>query len=143
MAAMSHLLSLDLQPTAVLCSNDLTAIGVMHSLFEANWQVPAQLSVVGFDDVHIAQFMLPPLTTVRMGCAEIAESAFNTLRGRIESLPERATDAIETELIVRQTTARPRAGVPATVKTKRSPGKQVRRAASERARSSRSPQYRM
>lgn len=109
MAAMSKLLSLADPPTATICSNDLIAIGVLHCLFEANKQVPADMSVVGFDDVHIAQFMLPPLTTVRMSCADIARSSFGILRHRIESTPLRsAARPVETQLIVRQTTGAPR-----------------------------------
>ncbi len=84
MAAMTQLLARAHPPTAVVCSNDLTAIGVLHCLFEAGKQAPADFSVIGFDDVHIAQFMLPPLTTVRMSCADIARAAFATLRHRIE-----------------------------------------------------------
>ena len=109
MIAMSQLLTRPQPPTAVVCSNDLTAIGVLHCLFEAGKQVPADLSVIGFDDVHIAQFMLPPLTTVRMSCADIAQVAFSTLRHRIEVGSGRhATRQVETKLIIRQT-----AGVPA------------------------------
>ncbi len=108
MAAMTQLLGRTHPPTAVVCSNDLTAIGVLHCLFESGKQAPDDFSVIGFDDVHIAQFMLPPLTTVRMSCADIARAAFATLRHRIE--PDSARHAggpVETQLIVRQTTSRP------------------------------------
>jgi LacI family transcriptional regulator len=109
MAAMTALLARVNPPTAVVCSNDLTAIGVLHCLFEAGKQVPADFSVIGFDDVHIAQFMLPPLTTVRMSCAEIAQVAFATLRHRIEPGSARhAARPVGTSLIVRQTTGAPR-----------------------------------
>jgi DNA-binding LacI/PurR family transcriptional regulator len=108
MAAMSQLLSRAQLPTAVVCSNDLTAIGVLHCLFEAGKQAPADLSVIGFDDVHIAQFMLPPLTTVRMSCSDIAQVAFSTLRHRIETASGRhAGPPVETKLIIRQTTGAP------------------------------------
>jgi LacI family transcriptional regulator len=108
MAAMAKLLARAHPPTGVVCSNDMTAIGVLHCLFEAGRQVPAELSVIGFDDVHIAQFMLPPLTTVRMSCADIAQVAFATLRHRIEPGPARyAVPPVETKLILRQTTGRP------------------------------------
>jgi DNA-binding LacI/PurR family transcriptional regulator len=108
MAAMAKLLGKAHPPTAIVCSNDLTAIGVLHCLFEAGKQVPGDLSVIGFDDVHIAQFMLPPLTTVRMSCSDIAQIAFSTLRHRIESGSSRfAVHPVETRLIVRQTTGVP------------------------------------
>jgi LacI family transcriptional regulator len=108
MAAMTKLLARANPPTAVVCSNDLTAIGVLHCLFEAGKQAPGDLSVIGFDDVQIAQFMLPPLTTVRMSCTDIAQVAFATLRQRIESGSARHTARmVETSLIVRQTTGAP------------------------------------
>jgi DNA-binding LacI/PurR family transcriptional regulator len=110
MTAMTALLTRANPPTAVVCSNDLTAIGVLHCLFEAGKQVPADLSVIGFDDVHIAQFMLPPLTTVRMSCEDIARVAFATLRHRIEpGSTRKAIHPVDTGLILRQTTGAPAA----------------------------------
>jgi DNA-binding LacI/PurR family transcriptional regulator len=120
MAAMTTLLGRTNRPTAVVCSNDLTAIGVLHCLFEAGKQVPEDLSVIGFDDVHIAQFMLPPLTTVRMSCEEIAHVAFATLRHRIEPGSTRhAARPVETSLIVRQTTGAPQGTRPGSTRQKR------------------------
>ncbi len=60
-------------PTAVVCSNDMTAIGVLHGLYRTTHKVPDDISVVGFDDIHLAQFMLPPLTTVQMSCKDLAD----------------------------------------------------------------------
>ena len=108
MNALTKLLAQPEPPTAVVCSNDLTAIGILHQLFEIGKQAPADLSVIGFDDVHIAQFMLPPLTTVRMSCADIAKAAFSTLRHRVESATaHHASPPVETKLILRQTTGAP------------------------------------
>src|ERR1700722_11407917 len=61
MSAMEQLISLADLPTAVLCSNDMTAIGALHALYRTTHKVPEEISVVGFDDIHLAQFMLPPL----------------------------------------------------------------------------------
>jgi LacI family transcriptional regulator len=74
-AAMEQLLRAAALPTAVVCSNDMTAIGVLHALDETTHQVPQDISVVGFDDIHLAQFMLPPLTTVQMSCRDLATAA--------------------------------------------------------------------
>ena len=63
--AMESLLSLPNRPTAVLCSNDMTALGVMHKCYEEGLSIPSDLSLVGFDDIKLAQFVLPPLTTDR------------------------------------------------------------------------------
>ena len=59
MKAMSALAALPDRPSAVVCSNDLTAIGVMRQAFELSLDVPQDLSVIGFDDIRIAQFMIP------------------------------------------------------------------------------------
>ena len=66
--AMQKILSLPEWPTAILCSNDMTAIGVQHAVFEASLRVPDDFSLIGFDDIHLAEYTIPPLTTVRMSC---------------------------------------------------------------------------
>jgi DNA-binding LacI/PurR family transcriptional regulator len=53
-------------PTSILCSNDMTAIGVIHEASNGGMQIPRDLSVIGFDDNRLAQFMIPPLTTIQM-----------------------------------------------------------------------------
>lgn len=52
---------------------------------EAKLRVPKDISVIGFDDIHIDRFMIPPLTTVRMSCRELARSAFKALRSYLET----------------------------------------------------------
>ena len=70
-AAMEQLLATSPIPTAVMCSNDMTAIGVMHKLYRAGLRVPDDLSVIGFDDIHISEVTIPPLTTVQMSRFEL------------------------------------------------------------------------
>ena len=116
--AMERLAKLNELPTAVLCSNDMTAIGVLHALFRTTHSVPGDISVVGFDDIHLAQFMLPPLTTVQMSCNDLATAAVEALRAGIErDHPKKPTMewAIPTRLVVRQSTAFPRGTLPALV----------------------------
>jgi DNA-binding LacI/PurR family transcriptional regulator len=106
MAAFAQLLPN--RPTAVLCSNDMTAIGVMRKCHEAGITIPRDLSVVGFDDIRIAQFMLPPLTTVQMSQAELARIAFNALLaevGRETPVPEGTEFVLKTNLVLRESTA--------------------------------------
>ncbi len=108
--AMNQLLKLKQWPTAIMCSNDMTAIGVQHALFEANLSVPADFSLIGFDDVHLADYTIPPLTTVRMSCKDLAQAAVPSLLrhlspGEVTSAP---TPPIPTGLIIRQTTGAPR-----------------------------------
>ncbi len=118
MAAMERLIALPELPTAVLCSNDMTAIGVLHALYKTTHTVPHDLSVVGFDDIHLSQFMLPPLTTVQMSCKDLASAAVEALRAGIEREHPRAAKKewhIPTRLVVRQSTTFPRGTLPALV----------------------------
>lgn len=119
-AAMEQLLDVKELPTAVVCSNDMTAIGVLHAVDETPHQVPRDISVVGFDDIHLAQFMLPPLTTVQMSCRDLAAAAVEALRAGIE--PDNPKSAqhewpIQTRLVVRRSTNFPRGTLPAQSKT--------------------------
>ncbi|WP_348265187.1 LacI family DNA-binding transcriptional regulator [Telmatobacter sp. DSM 110680] len=119
--AADHLLSLATLPTAIMCSNDMTAIGVLHGLHRRTHPVPLDVSVVGFDDIHLAQFMLPPLTTIQMSCKQLATAAVQALRAGIEPNHPQAQQRewlISTQLVVRQSTANPRGGLPAPAKAK-------------------------
>jgi DNA-binding LacI/PurR family transcriptional regulator len=105
-AAMLEILKLPVRPTAVLASNDLTAIGIMGAVYAAGLRVPEDISVVGFDDIALSSFMPPPLTTIRLSRAEIAEFAFTSLyaasqRGENEGV----THIVRAELVIRQSTA--------------------------------------
>jgi LacI family transcriptional regulator len=108
--AMQKILSLPTWPTAIMCSNDMTAIGVQHALFEADLRVPDDFSLIGFDDIHLSEYTIPPLTTVRMSCRELATKAVENLLSRLKPAegPEEAVSKISTHLIVRQTTGLPR-----------------------------------
>jgi LacI family transcriptional regulator len=96
------------RPTAVLCSNDMTAIGIMREAYDAGIAVPRELSVVGFDDIRLAQFMIPPLTTVQMSQAELARLAFEALvhgMDRSESADRALEFMLKTSLVLRRSTA--------------------------------------
>jgi len=106
--AFRDLAQLPEKPTAVMCSNDMTAIGVMREAFELGFVIPRDLSVVGFDDIRFAQFMIPPLTTVRMSQTEIAEMAFHSLLSEVEGISEKSRSGkhvVETQLVLRRSTA--------------------------------------
>jgi DNA-binding LacI/PurR family transcriptional regulator len=107
MHAMSVLAALPDRPSAVVCSNDMTAIGVMRQAFELCLEIPRQLSVIGFDDIRLAQFMIPPLTTVQMSQIEIARLAFRALLDSVEPTADgraREIPAIKTNLVLRRST---------------------------------------
>src|SRR5260370_40976485 len=84
MRALLELLSVRQRPTGVLCSNDMTGIGLMREEFDYGIRVPEDLSVVGFDDIRLAQFMIPPLTTVQMSQTELARLALKDLLNHVE-----------------------------------------------------------
>jgi LacI family transcriptional regulator len=120
-SAMEKLIALRELPTAILCSNDMSAIGVLHALHRTPHTVPQEISVVGFDDIHLAQFMLPPLTTVQMSSKSLAAAAVEALRAGIE--PDHPKSAqrewqISTRLIVRQSSSFPRDTLPGLVRNR-------------------------
>jgi len=105
--AMQSLLSFPNRPTAILCSNDMTALGVMRKCYEEGLHIPRDLSLVGFDDIRLAQFVLPPLTTVRMSQSELARIAFHALLTELEreTPSEHGTEyVLETSLVLRDST---------------------------------------
>jgi LacI family transcriptional regulator len=107
--AMGALLRLSRRPTAVVASNDWTAIGALHAIDAAGLRVPDDISVVGFDDIPLVSYMNPALTSVRMSAADVGTTAFQALFGLIGG--ERAEGAVyqvPTRLIVRASTAKPR-----------------------------------
>ena len=108
--ALQKLSALRVRPTALLCSNDMTAIGVIREAFELGIQVPQDLSVVGFDDIRMAEFMIPPLTTVQMSQAELASLAFNALLRETKlqtPSPEGTEYVLRTRLTLRKSTTFP------------------------------------
>jgi LacI family transcriptional regulator len=108
--AMQKLLTLEKWPSAIMCSNDMTAIGVQHALFEAQLKVPEDFSLIGFDNIHLAEYTIPPLTTVQMSCRDLAQKAVRCLLSHMQ--PDESKIELEakidTRLIVRQTTGQPR-----------------------------------
>ena len=107
--AMDRVLKSKHLPTAVMCSNDMTAIGVLHKLYRAGLRVPDDLSVIGFDDIHIAQVTIPPLTTIQMSCFELARAAVTALRAQVEEGGDpKRNYKINTHLVVRESTGFPR-----------------------------------
>ena len=108
MQALIQLTQLPAPPTAVLCSNDMTAIGVMRQAYESRIVIPRDLSLVGFDDIRLAQFTTPPLTTVQMSQTLLAEYAFKALLTEVQdpaSSPSGREYELMTNLVLRGSTA--------------------------------------
>ena len=107
MKAFHELHALNSPPTAVLCSNDMTAIGVMREAYEQNVRIPENLSLVGFDDIRLTEFTTPPLTTVQMSQHELAKIAFKALLKEVDQprAQERHSYELVTSLVLRRSTA--------------------------------------
>jgi LacI family transcriptional regulator len=108
---MTRMLESKCSPTALLASNDLTAIGAMRAVRRAGLSVPRDISIVCFDDIRLAEFTEPPLTTVRLSRQELAEHAFHALLGVGEQPDARRKPEhiVETHLVIRETTCPARA----------------------------------
>lgn len=118
MAAAEKLRTQRVLPTAVMCSNDMLAIGVLHELSRSGVRVPDEVSIIGFDDIRMASMMIPPLTSIRMSCADLASAAVSALRGHLEGTPKREY-RIDTHLVVRESTGFPRGTMTHFIRNKR------------------------
>ncbi len=106
--AMTAMLRLAKKPTAVICSNDWTAIGALHAIHESGLRVPADISLVGFDDIPLVSYTAPSLTSVRMSAADVGLTACDALFKLIgEERLEGDVYQVPTRLIVRESTAKP------------------------------------
>jgi LacI family transcriptional regulator, xylobiose transport system transcriptional regulator len=103
-----ELLGLPDRPTAVLCGNDLQALGVYEAARQAGLRIPHDVSVVGFDDIEYTRWCGPPMTTVRQPFREMAaEAARLVLALAAGQTPVQTRIELATTLLVRQSTAPP------------------------------------
>jgi DNA-binding LacI/PurR family transcriptional regulator len=122
-AAFASLMALRVPPTAVVAGTDVIAIGALNAAYRAGIAVPGDVSVTGFDDLNLSGFLVPPLTTVRMPAAEMANAAVSAaieLVGRAPGEIEPASHVFLPELVVRESCAPP-AGSDRTSPTRPSP----------------------
>jgi LacI family repressor for deo operon, udp, cdd, tsx, nupC, and nupG len=97
----------DVLPTAFLCVNDATALGVIIALNTRKYDLPREFSVMGFDDISFASFVSPSLTTMKQPRLKIGEEAMDLLLARLEGeLPRRKEVLLRAELIVRNSVSR-------------------------------------
>jgi len=107
-----QLLNMPKRPTAMICFNDMQAIGVMQTLQQANVRIPEDISVTGFDDIPLAEFLYPALTTYRQPSWELGQMAANVA---LHLLGENVDEPLVSEslitmcgrLMVRRSTAAP------------------------------------
>jgi len=117
-AAARRILAMDDRPTAVCCSSDQVAFGLVSTLTSEGVKVPEDISVVGFDDIELSEYYVPALTTVRQNRAALGERAATLLMERLSPPPAdtdpKKTSAgtlvmVDVELVARASTAPPRA----------------------------------
>lgn len=100
-------LNLPSRPTAIVCMNDLVAIGALKAADRAGIAVPAELSIIGYDDIPFASYSIPELTTVSLKANEIGRLTAETLHKLITGKKVPRLHSVVPELVVRQTTAAP------------------------------------
>lgn len=104
-AAGEKLLGLDDRPTAIIASNDDMAAGVMATAHRLNYEVPGQLSVVGFDDIPMAERLWPPLTTIRQPIKSASATAAEVLLALLDDADNVSQSTeLEAELVIREST---------------------------------------
>jgi len=108
MQAMARLLALSDPPTAVFCYNDMTALGAVRISRERGLRIPEDVSLVGFDDLFVASYTSPPLTTVRQPKRQMGQMATQILFRLLDGEDNPNTIRVQGELIVRGSTAPPR-----------------------------------
>ncbi len=103
--AVKHFVNMDEQPTALFCANDEMAIGALKGLKEKGLKVPDNISVTGFDDLDMANYCDPPLTTIRQPAVRMGEEAAELLFRIIEGEQPKLTEYIlPFEIIIREST---------------------------------------
>jgi LacI family transcriptional regulator len=102
--AARELLALPKPPTAIFASNDDMAAGVLMAAHELNITVPAQLSVVGFDDTYVARIVWPPLTTVHQPTYDLAYAATDLLMHTLRNQDAPKSARLPHRLIIRDST---------------------------------------
>lgn len=93
------------RPTAVFCTSDEMAIGLMRTLFSAGLRVPDDISVAGFDDIEFAAVAEPSLTTIRQPRRELGQAAAAALIDLLQGRPSPKRIRLETDLVIRDSVA--------------------------------------
>jgi LacI family transcriptional regulator len=107
LAAM-ELLEMEQKPSAIFLTNDLLALGAFKAIGEKGMNVPGDISVIGFDDIPMADYVNPPLTTIRQPAFEKGVEACKMLVNYLENKAPLQSMTLDLELIVRKSTASPK-----------------------------------
>jgi LacI family transcriptional regulator len=111
--------------TAVLCFNDITAIGCVRALHDAGLKVPGDVSVFGFDDIQSASYCVPSLTTIRQPLVQMGSLAANLLLKKMANHRQPEMVKVDPELVIRESTGPVREPPPGSVATERKPRKKA------------------
>jgi LacI family transcriptional regulator len=105
-AAALELLAMPKRPTAIFAANDAMAIGVLSALRESGVRVPEEIAVAGFDDIPLARYMDPPLSSVHVPIAELGARAVEMLLHGVTHKNDhpRRRERVSTELVIRRST---------------------------------------
>ncbi len=104
--ATERLLAREAGFTALFCAGDQLAIGAMRALREAGRSIPADVSIISVDDIDLAKYLSPPLTTISQSIAKMASVGVQLLIDLVEGRPSTGQRVvIEPRLIVRESTA--------------------------------------
>ena len=100
---MKRFLKLAEPPTAIFAANDLLALGAMQAIQKKNFHIPKDFSVIGFNDIKLASFVYPALTTIRQPMLEMGELAVKMLLRIIEEGEfNQRKELLESKLIIRE-----------------------------------------
>ena len=104
---MAFLLNLPKPPTAVLCCNDVAAVGAIKTLTSRGLQAGRDIALIGFDDLPLCRFTQPALTTIEFSPREIARQAFHALVEEIEGASKKTNFEYKTRFVLRESTCAP------------------------------------
>jgi LacI family transcriptional regulator len=102
--AAERIFSMAEPPTAVVCSNDMTAIGLLQTATRLGRSVPGELSLIGFDDLFLSEIVQPALTTLHLSRQDIATRAFYALLARKDQSSVPQSSVILPRLVIRSST---------------------------------------
>ncbi len=114
-----NLVARSARPSAVFCTSDEMAIGLMRTLLSAGLRVPDDISVAGFDDIEFAAVAEPALTTIHQPRRELGQAAASVLIDLLQGRPSPKRIRLETELVIRDSVAPPQNMLKAPAKTTR------------------------
>ncbi len=118
--ATLRMLALQTPPTAIFATNNLMCVGVLHALHDMRVSLPGEVSIVGFDDLHLAELLSPPLTVISRPMEEQGALAMRLLLNLLNGGSRRPRRIeLDTRLVIRESCAAPPAGAASSITTPR------------------------